>query len=125
MSLRKILLTGTACISLCIGGIGIFVPFIPSVPFFMLTAFCLAKSSERLHKAFCSSTLYKKHLQSWAEKRGMTLRSKICLLLSLTLLLGLAFVLMRNTNIGRIVVLLVWILHVLYFVFGVKTLREI
>ncbi|MDD5983508.1 MAG: hypothetical protein PUC07_06895 [Solobacterium sp.] len=38
--------------------------------------------------------------------------------------MGIAFVCMRNTAVGRIIIFFVWICHLLYFVFGVKTISE-
>ena len=49
---------------LCLGfgTVGIVLPILPTVPFYMATLFCFAKSSERLHSWFLGTNLYKKHL---------------------------------------------------------------
>ena len=41
------ILLGFLCLGL--GTIGIVLPILPTVPFYMATLFCFAKSSERLH----------------------------------------------------------------------------
>ena len=51
-------------LSLALGTAGIVLPLLPTVPFYMLTVFCFAKGSNRLHDWFRQSDLYKKHLQS-------------------------------------------------------------
>ena len=57
--IRYIFLTiGT--ISFCLGTAGIVLPILPTVPFYMLTLFCLARGSERFHRMFLESQLYKK-----------------------------------------------------------------
>ena len=47
--MKKIVFVTLGCISLALGVVGIVLPILPTVPFFLLTAFCFAKSSERLH----------------------------------------------------------------------------
>lgn len=76
MKIGKIILIAAGCICLALGTVGIVLPILPTVPFYMATAFCFAKSSERLHRWFVSSGVYKKHLQSFVEKRGMLLKTQ-------------------------------------------------
>ena len=48
---RYVFLT-IGAISFALGTAGIVLPLLPTVPFYMLTLFCLARGSERLHKMF-------------------------------------------------------------------------
>ena len=50
---------GFLCLGL--GTIGIVLPILPTVPFYMATLFCFAKSSKKLHDWFIGTNLYKKH----------------------------------------------------------------
>ena len=54
---------------LACGTIGVVLPILPTVPFYMATVFCFAKSSKRLHDWFIGTNLYKKHLESFVEKK--------------------------------------------------------
>jgi hypothetical protein len=38
-------------------------------------------------------------------------------------LMGIGFVMMHNVPVGRVLLVLVWVFHLLYFSFGVKTLK--
>lgn len=57
--LSKSVFVALGCISLALGTIGIALPILPTVPFYLLTAFCFANSSERLHTWFTHTTVYK------------------------------------------------------------------
>jgi hypothetical protein len=69
--------------------------------------------------------MYKKHLESFVEKRGMTLRTKLTILTSVTILMTIGFIMMSRVPVGRVVLAIVWICHVIYFVFGVKTVKVV
>lgn len=123
MKLKKILYTVLGCIGVGLGAVGAALPLIPSVPFLLLAAFCFAKSSERLHTWFTGTKLYQNNLESYVEGKGMTRKTKIKIMVTVTILMSVGFVMMHAVPIGRIVLGCVWVFHVLYFVFGIKTLR--
>lgn len=124
MKLKQVFFAVLGFLFLGIGCVGVVLPILPTVPFFLLTVFCFAKSSRRLHEWFVSTGLYKKHLESFVEKRGMTVRIKLTIIASVTLLLGFGFFMMSRVPIGRIVLLIVWLCHMVYFLFGVKTIKQ-
>lgn len=125
MKLKKVLLIIVGCISLGLGTIGIVLPILPTVPFFLLTVFCFANSSKRLHDWFVSTTMYKKYLESYVQKKGMTRQTKISIILTVTIIMSFGFVMMmlKGIYIPCIIMAIVWIGHILYFTLRVKTLR--
>ena len=124
MKIKQIILITIGCVSLAFGCIGIALPILPTVPFFVLTLICFTNSSKRLHDWFVGTKLYKNHLESYVEKKGMTLATKISVISTFTLLMGIGFIMMKRTLIGRICLAFVWAAHMVYFIFIVKTIQK-
>lgn len=110
-------------VALGVSMVGVALPLIPTTPFLLVAAFCFARSSERLNAWFKSTKLYRRVLEGYVQKRSMTLKAKLTILIPVTILLGVGFALMSNVPVGRIVVAVVWACHVVYFGFMVKTDR--
>ena len=117
--MKKIIYIFIGCISLGLGIIGVILPILPTVPFALLAAFCFAKSSERLDGWFKNTKLYREN----NIKNGMTKQAKIRIMCSVSLLMSIGFIMMglKGIVIGNIVLLIVWIFHMAYFTFGVRT----
>ena len=124
MKLKQIIFLIIGCLSLALGCVGILLPILPTVPFFLLTVFCFANSSQKLHDWFIGTQMYKKHLESFVQKKGMTVRTKATILTSVTALMAVGFVLMLRKGIivPCVILAVVWVCHLVYLLFGVKTI---
>ena len=115
----------TGFLSLGLGAVGAAVPLLPAFPFLLLASLCFAKSSDRLHQWFISTNLYKENLESFVQGKGMTKKAKVRVISIISLTMAFGFLMMKNVPVGRIILLLVWFFHVLYFVYGIRTYYEI
>lgn len=68
------LLAGFA--SLVFGGVGIFVPLLPTVPFIILAAFCFARSSPALEQRLIEHPHFGPHIRNWRESGAITRKGK-------------------------------------------------
>lgn len=120
--MKKVLYVILGCIGLGLGALGAALPLLPAFPFLMLSAFCFARSSERLHSWFTSTRLYKNNLESFVRGKGMTWRTKLRIMGVVTLTMAFGFAMMGRVPVGRIILAIVWVCHILYFVFGIRTI---
>jgi uncharacterized membrane protein YbaN (DUF454 family) len=116
------MIAGFLC--LVLGTVGVVLPILPTVPFYMATVFCFAKGSKRVHRWFLGTRLYKKHLESFATNKEMTKKTKTSILTTVTILMAIGFFMMKDVLIGRLILAIVWIFHILYLGFRVGTVSE-
>ena len=122
MTILKIplIIAGLLCVAL--GTVGIFLPILPTTPFYLLAVLCFAKGSTFFHRWFTSTKLYKKHLENFVNSRTMTLKTKLGILIPVTLMLALAAV-MVNVLVMRIVIIVLVLTKYWYFIFMIKTIK--
>ncbi|MBQ7841274.1 MAG: YbaN family protein [Lachnospiraceae bacterium] len=122
MNIKKIVYIVTGCIGVGLGAIGAVVPMIPAFPFLLLAAYCFGRSSEKLNSWFTGTKLYKDNLESYIQGKGMTKKTKVRIMVTVTILMSIGFIMMKQVAVGRIVLACVWLFHIIYFIWGVKTL---
>ena len=115
MRIKRFVYIIMGCIGVGLGALGAVLTLLPAFPFLLLAAFCFSKSSERLHTWFVGTRLYKDNLESYVEGRGMTRKTKVRIMVTVTLLMSIGFVMMHRVPVGRVVLGCVWVFHILYF----------
>ena len=70
--------------------------------------------------------LYKDNLEDFVAGKGMTKKTKIRIMVTVTVLMSIGFIMMGLKGIvtGCVVLSFVWIFHLIYFIFGVKTISS-
>jgi uncharacterized protein len=118
----KLLWLMIGIVSMVLGAIGVVLPVLPTTPFLLLASFCFAKGSDRFHKWFIGTKLYKKHLESFVTSRSMTLKTKLCILLPASAMLILAMLAMSNIY-GRVFIVFLIIFKYIYFFTRIETVK--
>ena len=124
MNLVKYIWIAIGLIFFAIGTVGVFLTILPTFPFYVVTVFCFARSSKKLHKWFVETNLYKNNIEKIVNRKGLPLKTKLKIIIIFTITMGTGFYFMKNTNIGRIILGVVWFCHIVYFAFGIKTIKD-
>jgi uncharacterized membrane protein YbaN (DUF454 family) len=73
----RIVYLALGMVSLLLGGIGVVVPLLPTVPFILLAAFFFARSSPRLEQRLLQHPSFGPHIQAWRTRRAISRKGKI------------------------------------------------
>ena len=121
--ITKALFVSLGIFFLILGTIGIFLRLLPTTPFYLLASFFFAKGSKRFHGWLTGTKFYKKHIDSFEKNRSMTLKTKLTILVPVSLMMILTGVfvdiLAVRVLIGVLILTKAW-----YFLFVIKTERD-
>lgn len=110
-------------IAVGLGAIGVALPILPTTPFFLLAAALFAKGSERFHRWFTGTRLYKKYIETTIKQKVMTRKAKRNVLLTVTTFLLIGFI-MSPVWYAKVLIGVIWIFHIYFFVFRIKTITD-
>lgn len=103
--MRKYLLIVAGLVSLALGIIGIFLPILPTTCFLLLSTYCFARSSPRLHGWLLNHRWLGPRIRLYMEHHAVTFRTKVVALATLWTSIILSAVLVRNLIVGGILLL--------------------
>ena len=123
MQIKRLLWIILGCISVGLGVVGAIVPMLPAFPFLLLATESFDKSSKKLHTWFINTKLYKNNLETYIKGQGMSKKVKIRVMITVTLLMTFGFFMMLRKSLFIPCIILggVWLFHIIYFSFVVKT----
>ena len=107
-------------IVLGLGILGVVLPLLPTTPLLLLACCCFAKGSNRFHNWIINTWLYKKYLSDFAKTRAMTVRTKLSICITASVLMATPFILAPSWII-RLIIFCVLIFKWCFFFFRVKT----
>lgn len=119
----KVIYVALGIIFMSIGVVGVILPILPTTPFLLLATFFFARGSEKFHKWFISTSLYKKHLSYFVKSKAMTLRTKFSILVPASSMLIIAFILVPRWH-AKILIVAVFIFKYYYFFFRIQTIKD-
>lgn len=78
--------------SLCLAIAGVVLPLLPTVPFLLLTAYCFARSSTRLHDWLVTHPTLGPPIQHWREHGAISRRAKMLASASIACTFGISLI---------------------------------
>ncbi len=73
--------------------LGVFLPLLPTTPFLLLSAFCFARSSEKLHIWLLEHPYLGQNIQNWQENGSISRKAKVTSMAMILLTIVLSVVL--------------------------------
>lgn len=87
---HRALLIGFGWTAVGLGVAGAVLPLMPATPFFLLAAWCFARSSPRFHDWLMGHPVFGQIIAAYRDRKGMSVRHKAMTLLSLWLAIGVS-----------------------------------
>lgn len=88
----RLLYAGMGTLFVLLGGLGVFMPVLPTTPFLLLAAACYARSSRRVYRWLLQHPHFGPLISEWREHRSMPYRARRKALLLIALSFGVSIV---------------------------------
>ena len=88
---KRIGLIVVGIVSLALGGLGIFLPLLPTTPFVLVAAFAFANSSEKLHRWLLDHNVFGPLIDNWRRHRAISPSAKAMSVLSMLAILAISW----------------------------------
>ena len=98
MTPKKIFWAACGFILLGIAYLGVILPGLPWSIFVVMSAYCFAKSSERMHNWLYSHRLFGPFLTNWSEKKVFPLKLKYFMIATMTTTVAFTYFATGNTK---------------------------
>jgi len=112
---RKLwVIAGTFFVGL--GILGIFLPIVPTTPFFLLAAACYARGSQRFYNWLLYNRWFGNYIRGYREGKGIPLKAKVLTISLLWITIGCSVTFAVHIFIVRIILILIAIgvtIHIL------------
>jgi len=90
--LTRPLWLGSGLLSVGLGILGIALPLLPTVPFFLLAAFCFARSNPAWEHRLLNHPRYGPPLRQWRERKAISRKAKLAALTAMAATIALSAV---------------------------------
>ena len=87
---KRPLLLLLGSLSLLAGGLGAFLPLLPTTPFVILAAGCYGAASPQLYQRLAGTRFFGEYIRNYREKTGISHKNRWAGIIALWLMLGLS-----------------------------------
>lgn len=122
-TLTRVLLVAMGTSFVMLGIVGIFLPLLPTTPFFLLAALCYARSSRRFHNWLLTNRLFGDYIRNYMERKGIPLRVKVLSISLLWITIGCSAVFAVDILLVRILLAAVAV-GVTAHILSIRTLKQ-
>lgn len=110
-----------AFICVGLGAIGVVLPILPTTPLLIAAACLFAKGSERFHKWFLNTKLYKKYIESAVKDGTMERTAKRNMMITLALVFGVGI--FFSPVFAKVIIMVVAAIHFYVLIFRIRTVE--
>lgn len=111
--LKKWLFIIIGGLTFTLGTVGIFLPILPTVPFYLLTAYFWLNSSNHLYNYFTHSRYYQTYIQQMILEKKATKSNLFKMLLMVFVVLLIPFMLFDSLHV-RIILIVAFLAHLIF-----------
>ena len=111
--MKKLIFITLGSLTFTLGTIGVFIPILPTTPFYLATAFFWINSSSKLHAYLLKNKYYQTYVQEMIVEKKMSKPNQKRMLIIVFFVLAIPFVLVNNLYM-RIALCLVFLGHLIF-----------
>jgi uncharacterized membrane protein YbaN (DUF454 family) len=97
-NIKKYVLMSLGFIVLAIGGVGIFLPVLPTTPFVLIAAACFGASSPTLAAKLENNRFFGEYIRNWRYKSGISRKTRVRGLVCLWTALIISAIVFRHVH---------------------------
>lgn len=112
-----------AFICVGLGILGIVLPVLPTTPLLIAATCLFAKSSERFHKWFLNTRLYREYIETAVKDGTMEKRAKRKMIITLAFVFGMGVCF--SPVFAKVIIMIVALIHFYVLVFRIKTVEVV
>ena len=111
----RYLLIFTAIASILLGLLGIFLPVLPTTPFFILALACFARSSTFFHQKLLTCPYIGEILSDWEKEKKITTKRKKRIYLTIIVSFSISLVLLQERYLLQLLLIIIMLI-LLFFI---------
>ncbi|HEY5715788.1 MAG TPA: YbaN family protein [Psychromonas sp.] len=112
--LYRYLLIFIAALSILLGLLGVFLPVLPTTPFFILALACLARSSPAFQQKLLTFPYIGESLRDWEKEKKIAKKRKVQIYLTIIASFTISIVLLRERYLLQLLLIIIMLILLLF-----------